>query len=107
MPVRGDRAFPPRRELSGWLRVSTAGAARRGMVGSDGLISPSLGVWPPGSLGRFLHSYGVFGLASEVAKEHTLSKSPSSCEFAALEVPPIVACCVPCFFSNRLVQSLL
>lgn len=37
MPVRGDRGFPPRRELSGWLRVSfLPGPAASGCVGAGG-----------------------------------------------------------------------
>lgn len=35
MPVRGDRGFPPRRELSGWLRVSfLPGRLASGCVGA-------------------------------------------------------------------------
>lgn len=35
MPVRGDRGFPPRRELSGWQRVSfLPGRAASGCVGA-------------------------------------------------------------------------
>lgn len=38
MPVRGDRGFPPRRELSGWLRVSfLPGPVASGCVGAGGL----------------------------------------------------------------------
>ncbi|EGW15113.1 Tight junction protein ZO-2 [Cricetulus griseus] len=38
MPVRGDRGFPPRRELSGWLRVSfLPDLAASGCVGAGGL----------------------------------------------------------------------
>lgn len=46
MPVRGDRGFPPRRELSGWLRVSfLPGRLASGCVGAGGLRVAPLYAW--------------------------------------------------------------
>lgn len=84
MPVRGDRGFPPRRELSGWLRVSArsrrlGGEKTRGMgVGARGgqpllshlRVGPGPrgdftraggGSWPPGLLDPLLSSLKSLG----------------------------------------------
>lgn len=46
MPVRGDRGFPPRRELSGWLRVSfLSGRAAGGCVGAGRLRATPCYLW--------------------------------------------------------------
>lgn len=53
MPVRGDRGFPPRREMSGWLQVSALlrpawlgeGSRGRGTGARGGLPRCALGGW--------------------------------------------------------------
>lgn len=94
MPVRGDRGFPPRRELSAWLRVSGRGRGG-GSVGARAGCAPRPG--PVRAEAAPGGGDGSWPFGSHLALRPSLSVEPSVLGSAPVASRTGVACVCPLF----------